>query len=484
MVQHTHKKYLVLGLGQSGAAAARWCAHQGWAMRLADTRSSPPEIESLQADLAQADVQWVLGPDALAPSVLENIDVLVLSPGLSPQDDEVAALLSAAQARGIACLNDLGLFAQALAEAATTRDYRPQLLAITGTNGKTTVARMLTHMLQAHGVAAQAAGNISPSFLGAWLTATKTGQWPEVWVLECSSFQLQTMSDLQPTVGALLNISQDHLDWHGSATDYAAAKQRLLAVSERVVSNADDPAVQALQAQLPQSADSRWYFSQGQPEQDRSLGLCTDAAQTVWFCVHATTLKHLLPVAALQVLGAHNQSNALAALAVLAAADWPIAQMASALADFVGEAHRCEWVRTVRAVRFINDSKGTNVGATVAAIQGLPQNKILIAGGLGKGQDFAPLAQAVADHQVRHSFLYGADASLIAQALDAAKQPYTVVDALAQAVPQAFAQAQANEVVLFSPACASLDQFANYMQRGQAFVQAVEELALDLGEVL
>ncbi|HLS17531.1 MAG TPA: UDP-N-acetylmuramoyl-L-alanine--D-glutamate ligase [Paenalcaligenes sp.] len=476
------QRILVLGLGHSGAAAAYWCAHQGWSVRLADTRPTPPDIDELRQALSEADAQWVLGSEALDEAVLQGVCTLVLSPGLSPHEPRLKALLEKAEEQGIECINELTLFARALAQAAQQRDYHPQLIAITGTNGKTTVATMVAHLLREHEISVQLAGNISPSCMSAWLAAQQTGLWPEVWVLECSSFQLHSMQDLHPDVATVLNISQDHLDWHVSASDYQNDKMRLLQQAKRVVYHRDDPIVCRAAQALSQP---QWSFGRQQPEQERQLGIFVDAQDRRWLavCDAAGQYTQLLPCGSLSVLGEHNESNALAALALLAALDWPIRQMAEALSRYRGEPHRCEWVRDVRDVRFINDSKGTNVGATVAAIQGIEAPKILIAGGLGKGQDFTPLAEAIRAGDVRHTVLYGADAARIAQTLRECDLPHSMVAQLDSAVEQAFGFASARDVVLFSPACASMDQFENYQARGRAFVDAVSELALDLGEV-
>lgn len=476
-------RYLILGLGQSGAAAARWCARQGHALRLADTRCHPPQLEALRAELADAKPQWVLGPEALNPAVLDQVDALVVSPGLAPTDPALAKLLAEAEVQGVECLNELTLFARALQHAERSRGYRPQVAAITGTNGKTTVACMVAHLLAAQSVQAQLAGNISPALLDAWLQCEQQQRWPEVWVVECSSFQLHGQQDFQPQVGALLNISQDHLDWHGSMTAYQAAKQRLLMQSSRVVINAQDPVVLELAQQV--ATEQRWLFATETPHTAQMMGLCDEQTLPVLCWADAQGQRHqLAPANILSMPGAHQVQNALAALAIIAALDRPVADCVGALADFQGAPHRCAFVRRLRDINFINDSKGTNVGATVAALTGLPGAKVVIAGGLGKGQNFYPLAAAAAQGQVQHWVLFGADAPAIAQVLAQQGLAYTQVAHLQAAVQTAFKLAAPDQTVLFSPACASMDQFKNYEARGQAFVEAVEELALELGEVL
>src|SRR5690625_754736 len=477
------QRILVLGLGHSGAAAAYWCAHQGWSVRLADTRPTPPGIDELRQALSAHDAQWVLGDQALQDTVLDDVRTVVLSPGLSPHEPQLTALLEQAKARDIECINELTLFARALNRAAQLDDYHPQLIAITGTNGKTTVATMVAHMLREHEVSVQLAGNISPSCMSAWLAAEQTGQWPDVWVLECSSFQLHSMQDLHVDVGTVLNISQDHLDWHASARDYENDKKRLLQHAKRVVYNRDDATVYALAQEFDQH---QWSFGRSHPQEDWQLGLFVDVQERRWLAMRDAMGQYaqLLPCGSLSLVGEHNENNALAALALLAALDWPVAQMVESLRRYRGEAHRCEWVQTIGGVRFINDSKGTNVGATVAAIQGIDAPKVLIVGGLGKGQDFTPLAEAIRSGAVRHTVLYGADAARIAQTLRTYELSHSLVAQLSQAVEQAFGFAENQDVVLFSPACASMDQFENYQARGLAFTEAVREIALDSGEVL
>lgn len=456
-------------------------------MRLADTRLSPPNYKQLKSALAQANAvcEWVLGENALKEQVLENIDVIVLSPGLSPYEPKLAALIRIAKDKQIICTNELELFAQQLSLAKEKHQYQPQIIAITGTNGKTTVATMVAHMLRSYGVRVQLAGNISPPLMQAWLKAQEQECWPQVWVIECSSFQLHFMAAFQPLVGCVLNISQDHLDWHLNAIDYEKDKQRLLLGAMRIVLNADDAIVLQMGEKLSKSK-SCWFFGLSEPQQKKTIGLAVDTVEHPWICMrdeHANQ-KLLLPVSALQVLGQHNVANALAAVALLAASGWPVKNMVQALADYSGEPHRCQWIRTIQQVQFVNDSKGTNVGATAAAIEGLKGQKLLIAGGLGKGQDFGPLAQAVKNGRVRHSFLYGADAEQIAHAFAKKNLSYTLVENMQVAVSAAFSMAKAQEVILFSPACASMDQFSNYIERGQAFIEEVTELALQHGEII
>lgn len=478
-------RYLILGLGQSGAATARWCVRQGWPVRLADTRTDFAARQALEEEFSSAQpgqVEWVLGAQALSTKVLEGVGSLVLSPGLSPHQSGLAELIAAAQTQGIHCTNELELFAQALANASAEQGYRPQTIAITGTNGKTTVANMVAHMLKDYGEQVQLAGNISPSFLEAWMQVLDKQRYPAVWVLECSSFQLHWLQSFTPDVATVLNMDQDHLDWHGSAEAYRQDKLRLLQAARRVVINADDPEVAAYGAALDKSG---WIFGLQAPSRPGSLGICHQVQAFDMFCLRNehNQFFNLLPVRSLKVLGRHNVQNALAALALLGAAGWPVYEMAGALMDYQGEAYRCEWVRVVADVQYINDSKGTNVGATIAAINGIEGPKILIAGGLAKGQDFAPLARAIQQAKIRHSILYGADAEVIAQALAAYDVPCTRVDTLAQAVFLAHERARTGDVVLFSPACASMDQFENYLARGKAFVDAVAELALEKGEI-
>ncbi|MDY0308756.1 MAG: UDP-N-acetylmuramoyl-L-alanine--D-glutamate ligase [Castellaniella sp.] len=495
---------LILGLGETGVAAARWCAARGARLRVLDTRVQPSGLDALQADGIDADMR--LGPDALVAEALDQVHTLVLSPGLNPHEAPVAGLLAAARDRGIEILGEIELFARALADL-RAQGYAPALLAVTGTNGKTTVTSLTRHLVEATGRSVRAAGNIGPAALASLQDALEQDGLPDVWVLELSSFQLEATSSLAPDAAVVLNVTQDHLDWHGSMRAYAAAKARLLDMARIAVVNRDDPLVRDM---VPDLADGRvrgfgadaparagdfgllmqqglvWLATAPEAEADpvslapaRRRRAAPDAAPAVRPVVSP---QALMPAEALRILGTHNALNVLAALALGRAIGLDWAPMLHALRSYQGEAHRMEFVRTVAGVDFIDDSKGTNVGATLAALKGLSRPVVLIAGGLGKGQDFAPLVPAVRAH-ARAVLLIGQDGPLIGRALADCAVPLRSCATLEDAVAQGLDLARPGDVVLLSPACASMDMFRNYAHRSACFVQAVRELAIERGEV-
>lgn len=493
---------LILGLGETGLASALWCVQQGVSIRVLDTRVTPGGLAELQSATAATGIDYRLGPEALLPDALHDVHTIILSPGLSPKQPPIQAFLALAHEAGIQVIGEIELFARALADMAE-QGYQPKLAAITGTNGKTTVTVMLRQLVQTSGLSAVAAGNISPAALSALRQALITQQLPDVWVLELSSFQLDTTTSLRPDVAVVLNLTQDHLDWHGSFQSYAQAKARLLQMASVAVVNRADHAVLSLVDDVTGTAIRS--FGQDEPQYQGDLGL--DRSGTVsWLTAAVDTdfdlpekprkrgkavlsparqtgrLNRLMPVDVLRIKGKHNVLNALAALLMGRELGLGWAEMLPALRDYHGEPHRTEFVRSIGGIDFINDSKGTNVGATVAALQGAEQPVVLIAGGLGKGQDFSSLAAAVAQH-AKAVVLIGQDAAVLAAALQDTQVPIQQAATLMQAVERAYASAQAGDMVLLSPACASMDMFDSYIQRGQQFVQAVQELALERGEV-
>ncbi|SAH90466.1 peptidoglycan synthesis protein [Bordetella ansorpii] len=496
---------LILGLGETGAAAARWCARQGASLRVADTRAEPAGIEALKQSLEQADVQYRLGcGNAFDADLLDGVDQVVLSPGLAPGQAPALDLLTEAAVRGIDVIGEIELFARALAGLAETREYRPRVLAITGTNGKTTVTAMTRQLVEACGLTARAAGNISPAALTALMDALDSDDLPQVWVLELSSFQLETTRTLSADAAVVLNVTQDHLDWHGGMEAYAQSKARLLTMARIAIVNRDDPLtvrmVETLKAERVRS------FGRDVPEMVGDMGL-EQGHGVAWLAASepndfyepaptttrrkkdapppvrpAGRLSRLMPVDALRIRGLHNAMNALAAMQLARTLDLGWGPMLRALRDYAGEPHRAAFVRSIGGVDYINDSKGTNVGATVAALEGLGQQAVLIAGGVGKGQDFSPLVPVVSRH-ARAVVLIGADADAIGQALASTGVTLQRADGMRAAVRAAADLAQPGDAVLLSPACASFDMFRNYPHRGEVFAGEVAELAMDRGEV-
>ena len=488
------QRVLVLGLGASGLAMARWCARAGAQVTVADTRSAPPQLALLQAELPS--VRFIAGPLSAELVAGQDVTSVYRSPGLAPQ--EIAPVVDAARAIGLPVGGELDLFAKALAALAQQHGYAPKVLAITGTNGKTTVTALTGHLLEHVGWSVAVAGNIGPSLLDTLAHHLDAENLPQAWVLELSSFQLDGVQDFAPSAAVVLNITQDHLDWHGSMAAYAAAKARIFGAQGCMVLNRQDEAVMAM---LPAPVklkggklQPRWHttFGSNLPQQPGDFGL--EEVNGMRWLVRAHDeagpdgslfLQRLLPADVLRIRGLHNACNALAALALAQAAGCPLAPLLFGLREYRGEPHRVQSLGLVDGIEYFDDSKGTNVGATVAALHGLgPQQRIvLILGGLGKGQDFAPLAAPVAQY-VRAVVLIGRDAPAIRQAL--APTGVALHDAadLPSAVRLARAQAQPGDAVLLSPACASMDMFRDYAHRAQVFTEAVQALAEAAGQVL
>jgi UDP-N-acetylmuramoylalanine--D-glutamate ligase len=491
------KHVLVLGLGESGLAMALWLARCGARLRVADTRAEPERLPALRE--AVQDVEFVAGP--FAANLLDGIDFVALSPGLAP-NRELTDIIPAAQQRNISLWGEIELFAQALAALRTERDYAPKVIAITGTNGKTTVTSLTGLLCRRAGLKTRVAGNISPAALDVLRAALDGDDLPQAWVLELSSFQLHTTFSLQADAATVLNVTQDHLDWHGDIDAYAADKARIFGTNTVRVLNRDDARVMQMAAPLA----SNISFGADEPEQADCFGLVDDNGMQ-WLSVAVaseegekrrrkkdavelpTIVNRLMPADALKIRGRHNALNALAALALCRAIGLPLAPLLHGLREYSGEPHRVELIANIGGVDYYDDSKGTNVGATVAALVGLGSQQggasrlVLIAGGDGKGQDFSPLADPIAKY-ARTVLLIGKDASAIRAAIETTGVELVDCTTLEAAVQRAAELAQAGDAVLLSPACASLDMFRNYAHRAQVFVDAVREIALARGEVI
>ncbi|WP_140625966.1 UDP-N-acetylmuramoyl-L-alanine--D-glutamate ligase [Methylibium rhizosphaerae] len=575
---------LVLGLGDSGLAMARWSARCGARVRVADTREAPPQLEALRQHVS--DAEFASGP--FAPALLEGMQLVLKSPGLSPRDAEVAALLDAAAERGLLVQGELTLFARALADLKEERRYAPKVLAITGTNGKTTTTMMTGQLVERAGRRVAVAGNVGPTMLQTLADAldlepvsvpeeeaaaespppspqpSPAGgegegeghdapspfegegrdevaalaseaaaaasnddaplqlappppaapvfeHLPDVWVLELSSFQLDGAQGFEPSAAVVLNVTQDHLDWHGDMPAYAAAKARIYGKDAVMVVNRDDPLVEKMvPAPIPVKGRGARpivrkavRFGLDAPQRPGDFGIVTTNGMA-WLArameadetikrrkdddEEELHIQRLMPADALRIRGRHNAANALAALALATAIGCPLAPMLHGLREYRGEPHRVEYLGTVNGVEAYDDSKGTNVGATVAALNGLgadklPAKLVVILGGDGKGQDFSPLAEPVARH-ARAVALIGRDAGLIAHALAASNVPLERHDTLEAATAWCFQQAASGDAVLLSPACASLDMFRNYAHRAEVFANTVQALAAEHGESL
>jgi UDP-N-acetylmuramoylalanine--D-glutamate ligase len=488
------KKVLVLGAGESGLAMVRHLAGARASLRVADTRDNPPGAQAIIEAAPQAELAW--GPFSAA--LFEGVDAVAVSPGVpvsGPLADPAVIearsrmLGEGAEAIKLPFIGDIELFALALADEKAASGYAPKVLAITGTNGKTTVTALTTFLANRAGKRATAAGNISPAALDAWHAAKDAGTLPDIWVLELSSYQLETTSSLHPDAAVMLNLSEDHLDRHGSLQEYAAAKSRIFAGGGLQILNRDDPASLAMRRPfVPKGKKDAppivVTFGSSEPQAEHEWGLMKEARPggLTWLAEGTEDgAKRLMPVEVLRIKGLHNALNALAALALNRSIGVSLAPMLKGLADYAGEAHRVQPVAEMAGVTYIDDSKGTNVGATLAALNGLGselrdgRKLVLIAGGDGKGQNFEPLALPVAVY-CRAVMLIGRDAPALEQALGEAGVPMSRCEDLPQAVRAAARAAQPGDLVLLSPACASLDMFRNYAHRAQVFVETVREL--------
>ncbi|MFZ6766398.1 UDP-N-acetylmuramoyl-L-alanine--D-glutamate ligase [Undibacterium sp. Di26W] len=498
------KHVLVLGLGETGLAMAQWLLRAGARLRVADTREAPDRLAQLQKLQALPEQIEFIGA-AFDTTLLDDIDLVTVSPGLSPLR-ELQDLLPAANEKSIPVWGEIELFSQALLALKAERDYQPKVIAITGTNGKTTVTSLVGLLVERAGLTVKVAGNISPAVLDVLRVCLEQDALPQVWVLELSSFQLHTTHSLQADVATVLNITQDHLDWHGSLQAYCADKARIFGEQTLQVLNRDD----ALVMSMAKSHANAVSFGVDAPRHLADMGLLNEHGMG-WLAVASaaedapvvtnsrrkkkeveeipTMVTRLMPTDALQIRGQHNAANALAALALCRGIGLSFAPLLHGLRDYKGEPHRVEQVAHVAGVDYIDDSKGTNVGATVAALKGLGQQSdalhkriILIAGGEGKGQDFSPLADPV-ERYTKAVILIGKAKEELQQALAVTNVALHVVASLEMAVQAAAEIAADGDIVLLSPACASLDMFRNYAHRAQVFVDAVREIALARGEV-
>ena len=527
---------LIIGLGESGFAMAKWCLLQGAKVRLADTRTSNDLSEQQQTGLTDlkklglSDIHlgdWSERHADEIDNLLNQIDIIGISPGLSPLSEPTKTILALAKQKAIPVWSEIEFFANAIK---AIEGYKPQVLAITGTNGKTTTTALTGQICTRAGKQVAVAGNISPAALEKMIAvldeAQDVSELPEIWVLELSSFQLEFTHTLNPHAAALLNISQDHLDWHGDMQSYVTAKAKIIGINSDIVINRDDVTLQEFMLTDSFSSQRVIRFGNDAPQEPNSFGIERDPHGGIDWLVwaepdEATTaaeanpeqftkrrnrkksqayqrsdelrIKRLIPVDALRIRGRHNALNALAALALAKSAGLNLSLLLHGLREYRGEPHRVQSIAMINDVEYIDDSKGTNVGATVAALESLGSEKShkqiwLIVGGDGKGQDFQPLRSPI-QRYVKGLFLIGRDADIIkavcAQELDPSVS-CEKVDTLEEVVKKVAQQARSGDIVLLSPACASFDMFRNYEHRATVFAEAVHELAftmptLDLG---
>lgn len=510
------QNFLILGLGESGYAMAKWCLRNSAKVSLADTRDRTKLNERQKGWLSDLECSGLKDVyfGALNNVHLENIDVIGISPGLSPLHEPTTSFLARAQELRIDIWGELEFFARGIAALdrmaqADSSQYKPALSAITGTNGKTTTTALTGQLCERAGKHVAVAGNISPAALDKLMScldeSDHIADMPEIWVLELSSFQLIYANTFNATAATVLNITQDHLDWHGDMQTYIDAKAKIFGKDTICILNRDDSLVMGLLTEEQKANRSLITFGASRPDEQGAFGIEHDLRAggidwLVWAEVdedfepqpkrrrkaavvenEPLRLRRLIPADALRIRGRHNALNALAALALTRAAGLPMNMLLHGLRDYHGEPHRVQSVSIISNVEYVDDSKGTNVGATVAALNGLSANESgkriwLIAGGEGKSQDFSPLRDPVMRF-VKGVFLIGKDAPIIAEALTGSVT-CVISQTLQNAVAEAAKQAQSGDIVLLSPACASFDQFSDYVARAEAFVAEVQELAM------
>ncbi|MDR2880799.1 MAG: UDP-N-acetylmuramoyl-L-alanine--D-glutamate ligase [Azoarcus sp.] len=443
--------FLVVGLGESGLAMAKWLRSQGAAVRVADSRENPPNRVALAA--FDPDIEVISGP--FRQETFEGVDAIALSPGVPRATPEIVAA-----AGKTPIVSEVDLFADAI------KVFAPgsKVLAITGSNGKTTTTALAAHLLNGAGVEAVACGNISPSLLDALMAALDADHLPHVWVLELSSFQLEITHRLAPHAATVLNISEDHLDRYDSMSDYVQAKARVFQspATLRVLNRNDDHSLS-----LGGCGSGLVTFGLDPAPRAGHYGIEREA-----ICFGN---ERLIGLDELPVKGLHNAANVMAALALCRAIGVDTRKMLPSLGTFRGLPHRVEPIAEIEGVLYVDDSKGTNVGATLAAIEGMGRPVAIVLGGDGKGQDFAPLKDALKCHG-RAIALIGRDGSLIGEAIAGCGLPVESFARLEEAVRWLAEQAQTGDCVLLSPACASLDMFRDYAHRAEVFIEAVRAL--------
>ena len=447
--RYRNRRAVVLGLGMTGLSLVRHLARHGADVRVADTRSEPPNRAALASEFGG--VAFEAGP--FSEATFDGADLIAISPGVAQHHFAIRDAVE----RGAELVGDIELFARAL-------PADQKVLAVTGTNGKTTVASLTGTLTRAAGIPTMVAGNIGHAVLDALAQHEAGEPWPGVYVLELSSYQLETTSSLKPVAAAVLNVSANHMDRYAGIADYAGAKARIFEQATVQVLNRDDPIVRLMRL----SGRTVQTFGAGVPLSEEEWGL-VDRAGGTWL---ARGGELIMQASRLALVGRHNATNALAALALTSSVAKIDRRVHEALAQFRGLPHRMAPIADAGGVLFVDDSKGTTVAATKVALDGIGRPVVLIAGGDGKGQSFAPLKPSV-DRGCRAVLLIGRDASQIAHALSGTQARVEIVGTLDVAVARAIGLAHSGDAVLLSPACASLDQFRDYVERGTRFAQLV-----------
>jgi UDP-N-acetylmuramoylalanine--D-glutamate ligase len=457
------KTALVLGLGASGFAAVSYLAKRGWKIAAADSRREPPYLARIKEEFPQV----TFAAESNDAALLDGVSLLVLSPGISPDHSFFAPLVARARSLGIDIAGEIELFARELKRLRAFRGYAPKIIGITGTNGKTTTTMLSGHIVREAGHSVCVAGNVGPNALLELDKLLAANTLPEYWVLELSSFQLATTRSLECTAATVLNVTEDHIDWHGSFENYALDKARIYKPGTVRIFNRGDARSVRLGAD---TARVSWSFGSDAPSAAHEFGTMGEGKGRVLAVNTGDRKEVLIAASELLIRGEHNVQNALAASALCFNAGIGLKSIASTLRSYKGEPHRVQKVLEGRGLEFIDDSKGTNVGATAAALKGFGSQKVvIILGGDGKGQDFSPLKEPVFAH-ARGVVLIGRDAPRIEAAIAGFPAVRHASD-MAQAVAECVAMAEEGDAVLLSPACASWDMFRDYAQRSEFFIE-------------
>jgi UDP-N-acetylmuramoylalanine--D-glutamate ligase len=490
-LQHQH--VMITGLGISGLAMARWCVRHGATVTVVDTRANPPQLQQLRDELPAA--HFICSQFEVTLLDDSEFKYLLISPGIKPVD--LSDLVLSAKNRSIYIGNELTLFNMALTDLKESVNYKPNVLAITGTNGKTTVTSLVGKLVTSAHLTVAVAGNIGPSLLDTLGSKIDAAELPEVWVLELSSFQLNDAHGFEPTASVVLNVTQDHLDWHETMASYIDAKAHVYGSHSTMVINRDDEVVMGMLAHARKLNKYRKYCTFGSDLPARLGDYGLESVNGMTWLVRAASvedvvirkqrsliepvvelsIQRLMPTDALLLRGRHNMLNALAALALVESIGCSISRVLYGLREYKGEPHRVESIGVCNGVEYFDDSKGTNVGATVAAISGLGMERkvVVILGGHGKGQDFTPLVDVVRKF-VRAVVLIGKDKAIISEALKGLNLTTVSVETMADAVDAALKNSAVGDAILLSPACASMDMFDNYEHRGRVFQAEVSKL--------
>ncbi|AGF49274.1 UDP-N-acetylmuramoyl-L-alanine--D-glutamate ligase [Candidatus Kinetoplastidibacterium galati] len=480
---------LILGLGESGCYSAIWYYRQGLRLRIVDTNIKPIGLDKLRSIVNDSYVEYKLGyRDNFRLDLLDGVSLVIISPGLSPNSAVVKNLISSAISVNIEVIGEIEVFARALKYLKYTKNYIPQVLAVTGTNGKTTVTSLTYKIFCNCGISVKCAGNIGPAAIRVLMDVIDEESLPSLWVLELSSFQINYMNSLHPDVSVILNLTQDHIDWHGSKEDYWESKIKLLKLSKIALINRSDPVVLRMSATLGNHIINSFGIDEPTKRNDVGLSLKNHQKWLVNNCkndylvnnstdLNHNNLEYLLPTSSLRIKGMHNILNVLASIQLCKSVGLKVSEALSTLINYTGEPHRIQWVCEINKINYVDDSKSTNVASTIAALESIESKSVLILGGLGKNQDFLPLIPGLVNH-ARAIVLIGVASLEIADLLSKTSLIYRFSHDMKEAVEISSRLAHPGDTVLLSPACSSFDMFNGYAHRGKVFTDCVRSMLL------